>query len=74
MIVATLIVFTIIQFVVIGALCVSNVKLWIELSAIQKSTHQIVMPSVMADNTFASQTDEGKKAVEDAFSEFRGIN
>lgn len=74
MIIATILVFTIIQFVVVGALCVSNIKLWIELKSIQKSTHQIVMPSVMAENTFSSQTEDGKKTIDEAFSEFRGIN
>lgn len=60
--------------VAVFVLGVSNIKLWIELKSMQKSTHQIVMPSLAAEATFGAVSDEEKKTVEQAFSDYRGIN
>ena len=58
----------------VGILCVSNAKLWIELKAMQKSTHQIVMPTAYAENVFEKQDENTEKSLNEAFSDYVGIN
>jgi len=60
--------------VVLVVLAVSNVKLWIELRSMQKSTHQIMMPTSYADSVFEKTDEKTKENIDKAFSDYVGIN
>ena len=63
--------FVFFNFVATVALIVSSFKLWVEIKAMQKSTHQIVMPTAYAPNP----TDFAvKESVDKSFSDYIGIN
>ena len=49
-----------VQFIVLSVLCVSNIKLWIELKAMQSSTHKVQLVNV-PNNDFQKMTDELKE-------------
>ena len=68
--------FVFFNFVATVALIVSSFKLWVEIKAMQKSTHQIVMPTSMAPNAvdFAIKDDATKESVDKSFSDYIGIN
>lgn len=74
MLIALLCVSVLFIAVSVSILAVSNIKLWIELRSMQKSTHQIMMPTAIAEASFGAVTEEAKKTVDDAFSDYRGIN
>jgi hypothetical protein len=68
--------FVFFNFVATVALIVSSFKLWVEIKAMQKSTHQIVMPTAYAPNPtdFAVKDDAAKESVDKSFSDYIGIN
>jgi serine protease inhibitor len=77
MILSMLLVLAVIQFAAIVLLGVSNFKLWVEIKAFHKSTHQIVMPTALAGSiapAFESQDDATKKSMSEAFNDYVGIN
>ena len=59
---------------IVAVLSMSNIKLWIELRSIQKSTHQIMMPSSMADTMFEKPDEKTKEAMAKQFEDYAGIN
>ena len=73
MFLASLFAFTFLLFVSLVILSVSNIKLWIELKSMQKSTHQIMMPSNVASDMFQSLDEETREKMTKVPEEYDSI-
>jgi dTDP-4-dehydrorhamnose 3,5-epimerase-like enzyme len=68
-------------FTIMGLLCVvttilavSCVQLWVEVKAMKNSTHQIMMPTNMANSMFQNLDDETKATMTKQPEEYDSFN